>query len=241
MAETPAFNDENGDERDLAAAEYALGVLDADDYVAAKMRYEQDTVFAAAVRRWQHRFSPLYDEIEEEDVPSALWTRVMGGTHLQVSRLARRVAAWRVGAVTATALAAALAAVLVLQPARVAPPQIITRVAPPAPATFAQLVQADGKARIVARFEPASARLRVQASDLPAGGAPELWVIADGGAPRSLGLIDRANEASLAIGSDVRPLLHAGATLAVTLEDAATAPHTAPSGAILASGIIARL
>lgn len=235
---------EDQDERDLLAAEYALGVLDSGEYAIAKARYAQDAEFAAAVHRWQHRFSPLYREIEEEDVPSALWVRVTGGTRLQVARLVRRVAAWRVGAVAATALAATLATVLVLQPAKVAPPQVVTRVEipPPEPATFAQLVQADGKARVVARFEPATARLRVKASDLPAkGGAPELWVIADGGAPKSLGLIDRAHEASLTIADDVRPLLHAGATLAVTLEDAATAPHAAPTGAILASGTIARL
>ncbi len=237
------FGRETGDDGDLTAAEYALGVLDGGDYAVAKARYAQDREFAAAVHRWQHRFSPLYREVEEEDVPPALWGRIAGGTRLQVARLAGRMAAWRAGAITATALAATLAAVLVLQPAKVAPPRVVTRVevAPPGPATFAQLVQTGGKARVVARFEPATARLRVEANDLPAGGAPELWVIVDGGAPRSLGLIGRANVVSLAVGDDVRPLLHAGATLAVTLEDAATAPHAAPTGAILASGTIARL
>ncbi len=235
---------ETSDERDLMAAEYALGVLDSGEYAVAKARYAQDAEFAAAVHRWQHRFSPLYHEVEEEEVPSALWSRVTGGTRLQVARLVRHVAAWRAGAIAATALAATLAAVLVVQPTKVAPPQVVTRVevAPPEPTTFAQLIEKDGKATVMARFEPATAQLRVRASNIPqAGGTPELWVIADGDAPKSLGLIDRAHEATLAIGGDVRPLLHAGATLAVTLEDAATAPHAAPTGAILASGTIARL
>lgn len=268
------------DERDLVAAEYALGLLDESEWAAADARYARDADFAGEVRRWRQRLSPLYREVVEEDVPPALWARVEAGTRPRAASPRRGLAVWRAGAIVATALAATLAAVLLLRPAQVAPPaaprvvtrvvtrvvetppRVVTRVveapprvveappravtqavqAPSAPATFAQLVQPDGKATVVARYDAAAARIYVQASDLPQrGGTPELWVIAQGGAPRSLGLIDRAGSRTLTVAPALRPLLRAGATLAVTLEDAATAPHRAPSGDILVSGTIAQL
>lgn len=229
------------DERDLVAAEYALGLLDSGEWVVAQARYAQDSGFAATVHRWQARFSHLYDQVDEAEVPPALWARVSAGTRVQVARLARRVAAWRAGAVTATAMAAALAAVLVLQPARTAPP------ARPQPAVMptaivAQLVDTTGKPHVVARYDQANSRLNLRTIGLaPGKGVPELWVIADGGAPRSLGLIAATGSATLAIDPAARASLHNGATLAITLEDAATAPHAAPSGDIVASGMIASL
>jgi len=235
------------DDRDLVAAEYAIGVLDGDEWAAASARYDHDADFAAEVRRWRQRLSPLYRDVADEDVAPPLWERIAAATRPRAAPPAQRLAAWRASAVAATALAAGLAAVLVLQSVRVAPPaepRVVTRVvaAPIAPVVFAQLLEPGGKGNVVARYDAADARLHVRASDLPkSGGTPELWVIAEGGAPKSLGLIERSGSRSLAIDPAVRPLLRAGATLAITLEDAATAPHRAPTGDILASGTIARL
>lgn len=240
------------EERDLLAAEYALDVLDGDEQAAARARHAGSAAFMSDVGRWRSRFAAFLDGVAEEEVPAALWARVAERTGpLDAPGATRRLAAWRAGAIAAAALAATLAAVLLLQPARLAPSapspvvtRVVTRViaASPAPVTFAQLVGPKGKASVAARYDPAAARLHVRARGLPEGErSPELWVIPEGGAPRSLGLIDQEGSRTLAVDVAARPLLRPGATLAITLEDAATAPHAAPSGDIIVSGIIARL
>ncbi len=87
-------------------------------------------------------------------------------------------------------------------------------------------------------YDPRKGELRLETSRLGADGKrPELWVIPEGGAPRSLGMI-RDDGGSLAIDPAVRPLLRGGATLAITLEDAATGPHAAPTSAPILIGKI---
>ena len=45
------------------AAEYALGLLEGEDLLAARARVASDALFAAEVDQWQDRLAPLADHI----------------------------------------------------------------------------------------------------------------------------------------------------------------------------------
>ena len=74
--------------------------------------------------------------------------------------------------------------------------------------------------------------IRVAGSAAPAGQVQELWIIAPDAAPVSLGLLQ---EASLAV---PYPTLPQGWTLAVSLEPAGGSPTGAPTGPVLAAGVV---
>ena len=74
---------------------------------------------------------------------------------------------------------------------------------------------------------------------LDAGGkVNELWIIASGEAPRSLGFVSNDKAHSIDIPATLRDAVAAGAIFAVTLEPEQGLPHAAPSGPIVAKGEI---
>jgi anti-sigma-K factor RskA len=63
-----------------------------------------------------------------------------------------------------------------------------------------------------------------------------LWLIAEGGAPVSLGLLEPQGPSRITVPDDLRPVL-AGATLAVSDEPPGGSPTGQPTGAVLAAGV----
>ena len=61
------------------------------------------------------------------------------------------------------------------------------------------------------------------------------------GVPRSLGLISPEGTTRVALSESLRPLVVDGAILAVSLETASGAPHTAPSSTPIAMGKISAI
>jgi anti-sigma-K factor RskA len=222
------------DEADLIAAELALGVLEGEDRVRALRLQLADRNFRTAVLGWQERLSPMLDELRTAEPPD-LWHRIERMLEApRASSIGRRLRAWRISALAASAVAASLAILLAVQPA----PQP----APVTPAAIAQLLTREGEALLVVRLDPASGTLRVRAIALPEDRrVPELWVIPAGGAPQSLGLIRRTGTSELAAQPELRALLREGSTIALTLEPAGGAPHRAPTGAILGSAPLSTL
>lgn len=234
------------DDRDLLAAELALGLLTGDDRRAAEARLTADPAFAEAASAWEARLAPLYDELSPVVPDPALWSRI----EAELPRAANDDAPaprpasarpWQFATAGFAAIAASLALALVLRPESVP-------VAPPAPpvaaaadALVAQLPDAEGASMLAARL-PSGDDLVVRATAIPEGaGEPELWVIPAGGAPVSLGLIARQGESRVALDPARRALLADGATLALTLEPREGAPHSAPSGDILGTARLTRL
>jgi anti-sigma-K factor RskA len=132
----------------------------------------------------------LLEAAPERAPPADLFRRIEarldgGGV---VVELRARLARWRAAAVGASALAAALAFLVVSRPA---PPHqfvAILQKSPDAPA-FAMTVDID-------RLEFS---VRPVAAEAPPGKSYELWIIAPNQAPKSLGVIDAATgERSLA-------------------------------------------
>ena len=110
---------EHDDDRDLLAAELALRLLDGRDLDEARSLSERDADFAAAVAAWDARFAPLFEEIEPVAADVSVWARIAAvigrgtGEGAEIIALRRRAAGWRNVAGLVTAMAAALALIVV--------------------------------------------------------------------------------------------------------------------------------
>ncbi|MGP9790047.1 anti-sigma factor [Roseinatronobacter sp. NSM] len=203
---------------DVLAAEYVLGLLDGDDWQAAKARAAVDSTFAARVQAWETRLSPLNDMYEDAHAPAHIMTRTEAQLFPAPPPTPRR--SWFLGLASGTAFAAILMLALMIW-------DIST---PPAgPMLQAELVAADRDLVVQARFDSADAQLTItlRGQDAGRGLDYELWVIDDSEIPRSLGVV-RGPE--LAVGAE----LVAGQVLAVSLEPAGGSPTGLPTGAVLA-------
>lgn len=217
-------------ERDALAAELAIGLLDGPERADALRLVMADPEFAAQVDAWSLRLAPMLGDVPSIAPPARTWD----GIEAQVSAggVVRRLRLWRGAALASTGIAAALALFLALGPLARAPVAPTT-----ASIAVAQLAGEGNAAAIGVAYDPQSGLLRLAA---PAAAAqsksPELWIIPADGVPRSLGMIHPASP--IIVTESLRPLMRAGGTLAVTMEDAATAPHVAPTSAPVLSGKI---
>ena len=208
------------DEDDALAAEYVLGVLALTDRVAVETRMKNDTGFAARVAAWEVRLEGLNDGYDEVPAPD-LMPKIEARLFPAPVKARRPLFGWLAGALTAAAVA--VAAVVLLQPA------------PPAP-VVATLGEADAPLRFEARHDGAALTVtRVAGTAAPQGQVQELWIIAPDAAPVSLGLMEGD---SLTVAYPQAP---AGWTLAVSLEPAGGSPTGAPTGPVLAAGVITDL
>ena len=230
MLDAPTPSDRN----DLAA-ELALGLLEGEERAQALRLCLSDPAFAAQVEAWGHRLSPMLDLAAEQAPPAHIWSAIAAriGDALpdraSPSQVVRNLRFWRGGALLSGAIAACLAVVLITRPA---PEQT------PGAVGLSQLADAQGAATMAISYDPQSGVLRMGTSQIASGTkAPELWVIPADGVPRSLGLINPQG-GKHAVSEELRAFLQNGATLAITLEDAATAPHAAPTSAPILTGKI---
>lgn len=232
------------DARELLAAELALGVLEGDALASANRRLLTDAAFAEEVEAWRERLAGMALDVPDETPPDALWDRIeraidgIGPAPVVDLVPRRQLRRWQFGTAAAGAVAAALAVMLVIprpEPSIIPPP---TQVGVQ-PAIVAQL-RGEGQGPLVAaRYDPATAQLRLVAQDMGEDPrVPELWIIPEDGIPRSLGVIRPAGDTQLVVAEGHRSMMHDGATLAITMEPRATAPHSAPTGPRVAAGKI---
>ena len=215
------------EEDDAAAAEYVLGVQDAADRAGVERRIRSDAAFARRITDWEYRLGGLnggFAEVPAPDLLSAIEARLFGRADVPRRAWLPR---WLLGAGLAGALA--LVALLILPPP-----------APPTPeAPVVATLAAEGQALVyAARYDAAAGELIVTRTGGEAAEATkvhELWLIAGGAAPLSLGLID-ATGLRRAL-----PALPPGAVLAISLEPAGGAPDGVPTGPVLVTGTVAAL
>lgn len=224
------------DRRDLAA-EYALGLLGGAERAEAHALATSDPEFRAEVDGWTARLSPMLDEVEPAAPPERLWRMIeaaTGGVGDNVVALRRRVNLWRGVSAGMTALAATLAVVL-LQPTPQAPVQ--NSAAP----MVAMVSDEDKTMTVVANWDPDDRQLVLaMAGDMPEdpGKAHELWVIPEGGAPRSLGTMADRRMSRMELAETLAELLRKGATIAISVEPPGGSPTGAPTGPVIASGTL---
>jgi anti-sigma-K factor RskA len=202
------------DADDALAAEYVLGVQDLSDRAATETRIKRDPAFADLVTAWENRFAGLNDGFEEARAPNLL-PRIEARLFpaAKSARPARLpMMRWLSGAAFAAALVLVGVATLV----------------PPRPDLVAVLATADNRLS----YEVASYGDRLQitrVAGVPAveGQVHELWVIAPGAAPVSLGLLA---EGPLVVTYPTPPV---GWVLAVSVEPAGGSPIGQPTGPVI--------
>ena len=217
-------------EDDLNAAEFALGTLDGGERATLAARRLREPDLDAAIDAGAQRLAPLSETIPALDPPrdflADIEARIQsGGQPANVVDLTRRLRRWRIGAIVASAIAAALTIGIGLRESmrEIAPHEFVAvlQKSPDAPA-FVITVNLDSRDLTV---RPIAAPPQV-------GKAYELWIIDDKlGAPRSLGVIDQANlTANPSLNRFDRSVVES-ATYAVTIEPAGGSPTGAPTSA----------
>jgi anti-sigma-K factor RskA len=263
------------------AAEYALGTLDAEERAQAETMMAADKEFAALVDGWDRKLGVLNQMVGSVEPRAEVWDRIriaVGHSEpqlplalpqepqaavaaepdaaaatsnvLQFSRAARR---WRAIASVATAMAAALVAVVAVQvtnpdllPAglrpKTPPPQIVQVQAPATPASgqyVAVLQQKDGTSpAFILTVDAASKNFtvrRVGATPEP-GKSYELWLVSDKlQRPRSLGVIGSNDFTRAALAAYDTDTVNK-ATYAVTVEPEGGSPTGVATGPIVFTG-----
>jgi anti-sigma-K factor RskA len=231
------------DEERPFAGEYVLGVLDAAERAEAERRIAAEPAFARAVNWWETHLVPLALEVGAVQPSTGLWPRI---SNLIVgppkTSPMNNIRLWQGLSAGAVAVAAA-ALVFVALPKPVAPPVV----APPAPAVQAAEVAVIGdptskQPRFVATLDHATEELVITPVDLkmPTGRDAELWIIPEGAAPISLGVVPQDSAKRIAVPSGLKAAGTYTATLAITDEPLGGSPSGAPTGSIRAAGKFAR-
>jgi anti-sigma-K factor RskA len=203
------------DAEDALAAEYVLGVLELAERAEVEARLKRDPAFAARVLAWEARLGGMNDGFDEAPAPNllpAIEARLFPAAEAPARARRRLGFGWLLGG----ALAAALALVTV------------TTLAPPQPDRIATLATADNRlAYEVTHFCETLQVTRVAGAPAAAGQVHELWVIAPGANPVSLGLLDAA---PLVVAYPAPP---AGFILAVSVEPTGGSPTGQPTGPVI--------
>jgi len=225
-------------DRDLLAAEYALGLLEGEALLEACGLAASDRAFADAVERWHERLAPWFDEIGEQAPPAAAWDRVRAAIAAtaaggEVVELKRKLGLWQGLTAAATAVAASLALVVGFNATR-QPTAIET---PAAPIMAASLMSPAKEVMLSAAFEADGKTLTLMPGKMapPPGRTVQLWVIPADGRPRSLGMLGGTAE-RMAIAPEMVEHFHQQPMLALSIEPKGGAPGGQPSGPMVASG-----
>lgn len=230
-----AYDPTPGDEADLVAAEYVIGLLDRDAHAAAAHRSRSEPGFAAAVETWERRLTPLVATLAPVEPSAGLWPRI--ARELPANYAALRpwwdsLALWRAATGIAAAVAAALAVVVLVPDARDIGPD---RPAAMEPILASTRLQTDaGQILFVVTLD--QARNRVVVTPITAGGVPghshELWVVPREGAPVSLGVMPSDASAAMTVSLPLSP----DASLAISVEPEGGSPTGLPTGPVVAHG-----
>lgn len=229
------------EELDITAAEFVLGTLPADERARFAARLGAEPELRAAVQQWQARLAPLDDAVPEEAPGPALWRGLEGSIAPQgleavqavpgsnVVQLRRRVNFWRGATLATGALAAALAGFVVIDRLSVDPD--------PAAGRYVAVVDTGGREpALIAEVDTTTGIIRVRSlqAQTPPGQSLELWHIAEGHEPRSLGVLQADADAQTI--QDVASAGPVNGVIAVTVEPEGGSPTGDPTGPVVYSG-----
>ena len=268
------------DDHIALAAEYALGTLDADERAQVETMMSVDRDFTAMVEAWQHKLGALNQMVGSVEPPPEVWDRIriavghserqapivlpqppvtagldepdVAVDHANVIRLSATARRWRTVATAASAIAAALVAIIAvglfqpdLLPESIRRPrtQVVEAKAPAAAAPSAQYVanlqKEGGSPAFILTVDGATRNFTVRkvgASAEP-GNSFELWLISDKlPRPRSLGVIGGSDFTSRPVLASYDAEMVKAATYAVTIEQAGGSPDGNPHSAPVFTG-----
>lgn len=221
-----------GEEQDVKAAEYVVGLLTPAEARAVEALALHDPAMASSIADWQTRLAPLTGLVEPMTAPPALWQRLALATGIESvmrtplaprARRERGAGWWQAATGAALALAAGMGFLLLQKPpAGPAPQPLLAALSPYGSpgATFLVRVGPDGRPTVVA----------VGNATVPAGRTLQLWAVAGSAAPVSVGLIPATGTATFGV-----PVA-AGTQLLVSQEPAGGSPQAGPTGPVVYAG-----
>jgi anti-sigma-K factor RskA len=236
----------------LMAAEWALGLLEGEELLAARGKYATDPDFAWRKEWWDNWFAPLTDAMPGAEPSPHVWDGIAARIAAQqaaavaagdtpvpsnVVALEARVRRWQwVAGISSMAAAVALA-LFAFAPAR-SPVEAPTQIAAAAPLVATVPIGESGL-RLDVTYIPESERMLVAAIGLTADGVHdhELWLVpADGGALQSLGVVAPGEVRSMVLPAAVTAKLGDGASLVLTREPIGGKPEGVDAGPVVAKG-----
>jgi len=223
---------------DALASAYVLGTLPGRARQRLARIAQTDTVVAATIRAWEQRLSPLAEAAPPITPSPRLWRVIALRLGLEPVRHSApgpwwtRIGFWR-GFALASFTAALALAVTMLMPKPEVPgqPLVVVLAGPDAkPALIATLLRGDRTLTVKA----------VGGEPVPPGKSLELWMLPDGAAPRSLGVIPASGVGRVTLPAPTDVALAGVPALAVSLEQAGGSPTGAPQGPVLYTGKVER-
>jgi len=237
------------DDRDVLAAEYVLGTLDAAEGARAEALVRSDAGFATLVRDWERRLGELHGGIEPVEPPPQVFERIRqrlsgaepsGAQVVELAEMRRRVQRWRNFGTAMAALAAVLVALLVTSVLR--PDLMPARVQPEGPAAgrLVAVLQQDAASPafiLTVDIDQRVMTVRRVAAQQPSGKSYELWLVSKQfPKPRSLGLVGAQEFTTGTALAAYQPETISDATYAISLEPEGGSPTGEPTGAVLWGG-----
>lgn len=260
----PETTPEAGVTRDdpMIAAEWALGLLEGEELMAARGKYAADPDFAWRKEWWDGWFAPLTDAIPGAEPGAHVWDAIAARIAAQhppaatatatadlpdvppakVVALQARVRRWQwVAGIASMAAVAVLALFLSLPPGSpVAPPVEVAAAAP----LVATVPIGETGLRLDVTYIPESERMIVAAIGLTPDGVHdhELWLVpADGTPLQSLGVVEPGAVRSMVLPEAVTAKLGDGASLVLTREPIGGKPAGVDAGPVVAKGAFTRV
>ena len=254
----PENGPENGNA--LAAAEYALGLLEGDELAAAKARMGDDDGFAWRKVWWDNWFAPLTDNMQGAEPDPAVWDRIAAQINAAnaapanndsaeiisiTDALSARIRRWQWTAGVTSAAAAVLAAVMIFGSGSdaVQVDEPVIAAAAPAP-LVGQVPIGDTGLRLDVTYVPESERLLIGAIGLAADGVHdhELWLVpADGSALQSLGVVKPGGVLVHDLAGDVAANMGDGVQMVLTREPIGGKPDGVDAGPVVAQGALSEV
>jgi anti-sigma-K factor RskA len=224
---------------DALAAAYVLGTLSARARTRLAHIARTDTAVRATIRAWEERLAPFAEAAPPITPAPHVWKRIALRLGLPADRQTNRGPWWaRVGFWRGFAVASFVAA-------RGRALALTQLTAPPAAAPIVVVLAAqDQPPALVATMERDSRIMTVKV----VGGAPvppdrslELWMLPQGAAPRSLGIVPPTGVGQVTLPA-LPDVAFAGVpALAVSLEQRGGSTSGAPQGPVLYTGRVERL
>ena len=258
----PDQTPENDVTRDdpMIAAEWALGLLEGEELLAARGKYATDPAFAWRKAWWDNWFAPWTDEMAGAAEPGEhVWDSIAARLAEQqaatsgevdgnapaanVVALQARVRRWQWVAGLSSLAAAVAFALFLWSPlgSPVAPPAQIAAATQPMVAT---VPIGETGLRLDVTYIPESEQMLVAAIGLTADGVHdhELWLVpADGTPLQSLGVVEPGAVRSMILPDTVTAKLGDGAALVLTREPIGGKPDGQDAGPVVAKGAFTRV
>lgn len=229
----------SGPEPDTAAAELALGVLDGAERAAALRRMIAEPDFARDVERWRDHFALFLAGVAEQPAPAGVFDTVEARIDGRATPLHRAANPWKPTAIAASLAALAMTA-FALRPVE-APPVMPTPRAATAP-MIAAMALTDTNASQPALYDADTGLVRMPGPmPIPAGRAAQLWVIEGDAAPKPLGTFRAVGTGSYVAEAKIGAVIAPGTMLAISIEPIGGSPTGAPTGPVIASGLLTKV